>query len=209
MPDGVKPRSWFNVEVHGNETGLNRFNHCGLVVLWGLLHVPERATAAQIAAAEDSLHTDVSTKRVREVHLTEKHHRVLQALSRGRMRDPAEGEPEAAAAMEALVIDGDGSLGTVMREALPGVQWYQQLGPGVVRGKAVLIADALVRYLAELPAETVDVALCVAKEASKITEGEEMVPKTWRRARDLALTTAKEWRVEGHRLIRKSLCPIP
>lgn len=195
-------RRWLNFQTHGNETGFNRYNHCGLVVLWGVLHVPDTVTAALIAAGEDDLDTDLSKRRVLNLRNSEKHHRVLQALSRGTMRNPAKGEPGAAAAMRALVIDGDRSLCAVMREALPGIQWTRQLGPGQTRGTTELAAEALVTYLAKLPEGTESVPLRQAKGVVRNTTGGKLAPKTWRRARDLALHTAKGWRVEGHRLQR-------
>jgi hypothetical protein len=195
-------RWWLSFETHGNETGFNRYNHCGLVLLYGVLHDSETVVASKLAAAEANLDTDLSTQRLRSYLQSEKHHRVLQAMSRGAMRNPGEGTPKEAAPMRALIFDADTTLRPSLRAALPGIRWTLRSGPGRKRGVVVVAAMALAKHLKSLPASTREVASKTTKTAIEETIGEPIRSQTWKRVRDEALKGLPGWRASGQRLKR-------
>lgn len=112
---GDEDRFWLCFNTHGNETGINAMNHCETVVLWGTLHESDNAISSKLAAVEDNLDTDYSQERVTYYLNSERHHRVLQAISRGAMRNPQDGKPDSASPMVALVVDRDTTLGPPWR----------------------------------------------------------------------------------------------
>jgi hypothetical protein len=193
---------WLKHEVHGSETGYNHGRHCELVIMWGVLHDADHVITSKLAATCDDLGTDMSYGRVQGFRNSEKHHRVLQAISRGRMRSPGN-EPGAAAPMRALVVDPDETLGTAMAHSLPGIVWNYRPGPkgySVKRGIPFIGGKALARFLKR---QTGDWLSARAAKAAVVAElGEPLPSKTWKRLRDKGLPEAG-WKVVGAKLVRK------
>jgi hypothetical protein len=200
--EGKQP-VWLKSEVNGSETGFNHARHCEVVVLWGVLHDADHVITSKLAAVSDDLDTDLSHGRVRHYRDTEKHHRVLQAISRGAMRNPGD-EHSSAAPMSALVIDPDETLGTAMEKALPGIVWNYKPGPkgySRQRGIPFLAKRALRKFLRRQPRDVKEVTAGVAKAAAVAELGEKLESKTWRKIRDETLAEVA-WKLDGRRLVR-------
>jgi hypothetical protein len=203
--EGKQP-VWLKSEVNGSETGFNHARHCEVVVLWGVLHDADHVITSKLAAVSDDLDTDLSHSRVLHYRNTEKHHRVLQAISRGAMRNPGD-EHSSAAAMTAVVIDPDETLGTAMEAALPGIRWNYRPGPrgySKRRGLPFLAKRALARFLRQQTGN--EVSTRAAKAAVVAELGERLEDRAWRRLRNAGLAESG-WELSGARLTRKQANP--
>jgi hypothetical protein len=201
----TKPTTWLKTEHNGSETGFNYARHCGLVILWGVLHDADHVITSKMVAASDDLDADLSHTRVLHFRNTEKHHRILQAISRGAMRNPGD-KHSSAAPMSALVIDPDETLGIAMEGALPGIHWHYKPGPkgySRQRGLPFLAKRVLKKFLKSQPRDVEEVMAQAAK-AAVVSELDEQLPdRTWRRLRDAALVDSG-WKVSGRRLVRRN-----
>ena len=80
-------RDWLCFEHHGNETGYNKYNHAGLVIMWGVLHDEETVTASKLVAGSGNLDAYVSRDHRDDLHRSERRTRFFQAISRSRLRN--------------------------------------------------------------------------------------------------------------------------
>jgi len=181
-------------EHHGNETGFNRYNHVGLVILWGVLHDDDTVTASKLVAGHDNLDAYVSATHIDRLHRSERRHRVFQAISRGRMRNPAIDDPEQATEMRVVIFDSDETMAEKIDDAMPGLQWTMELGPGRRSGVQAAGCNVLAEELAERsePWKTGE-----AKQWTASALNREKIPtRTWKTLRDAACEQTG-WTVKG------------
>lgn len=199
--DGSKPR-WLQTAHHGSETGFNRARHCALVIIWGTLHENDDALAAKTLAAHNDIGADVSKATQRHYAHTEKLDRLLQALSRGSLRNPG-ADPGEASPMRALVIDADPQLGIDMMREFTGIEWKFEPGPWrhskQERGLSFLAGGALQDFLAGFAGDRVSSR--VAKAAAAEGLGEPLATTSWQRIRDEVLPKVG-WKSSGSWLER-------
>src|SRR5690606_16672659 len=109
-----------NVLTWGDETSLNRFSHCEVVILAGLLHLPYLDVASKIVGQQDCLAASASQSQVEGVIDSEIAHSVYQAISRGACRVVENGQ---ARAMDVYLLHKKSRLRTTLQSIMPGLRW--------------------------------------------------------------------------------------
>lgn len=113
-----KPR--FNFLTFGSETSLNGFSYCTNVIMAGVLHLrPEVIDGFIIGQRNDLTHAQNLEERKR-VDVSEKVHRIYQALSRGSCRGVNNG---LAFSMNAWIIHRDLDIRLGLSKRMAGVKW--------------------------------------------------------------------------------------
>ncbi len=109
-----------NILTWGDETSLNQYSHCEVVILAGLLHLPHLTIASQIIGQQDSYEVSTSHKQVEAVLDSEIAHSVYQAISRGACRVVENGQ---AKAMEVYLFHSKANLRAALQAIMPGLTW--------------------------------------------------------------------------------------
>ena len=191
-----------NILTWGNETSLNCFSHCDVVILVGLLHLPYLEVASQIIGQQDCLRASASHNQIEEVVDSEIAHSVYQAISRGRCRIVDDGQ---AMPMEVYLFHPKSNLKETMQAIMPGLSWrtwipsYTNKEPRL--GKVDVQAMQIKAYLDQLPptrqmVSTRELSDCLAIDASCDTQ-----KKAFRRAIHKICDTGL-WSRKGHSLVR-------
>lgn len=116
-PDG---EARINILTWGDETSLNSYSHCEIVILAGLLHMPHLTIASRIIGQQDSYAVSTSHKQVEEVLDSEIAHSVYQAISRGACRVVEDGQ---AKPMEVYLFHSKANIQSALQSIMPGLKW--------------------------------------------------------------------------------------
>jgi hypothetical protein len=189
----------------GEETSLNGYEHCDVVIMAGVLHRAPLDLAAAIRGQKGDLAASTPNDEITETIESEIVHLVYQGASRGSCRRINDGK---ALPMKLYVFDRHLGLKTKVSQVMPNVKWETRepkylpaaKAAGVVEELAVRLLD----YLKRLPQTTEKVSSQVAKRALGVGL-DEASKKAFQRAVD-AITEYREhgWDFQGRSLVRVS-----
>jgi hypothetical protein len=189
----------------GQETSLNGFEYCDVVVLAGVLHRSEADVAAAIRGQAGDLAFPTPRSLIVDTLQSEIAALVYQAFSRGSCRRLEDGQ---AAAMRGYVIHRDPQLQQRLEPVMPGVTWERRLPSFLKEANAVGVtnqtAGSLVGYLDALPCETTTVSSVKVKTALGVgVEGSSS--KAFTRAGDALTQHTRNWVKSGRSFVRVDL----
>lgn len=195
-----RPR--INILTWGNETSLNDYAHCEVVILVGVLRLPDLAVAAQIIGQQDCLRADVSKGKIAEVIDSEIAHSVYQAISRGRCRIVDDGQ---AMPMEVYLFHNRSNLKEALQAIMPGLSWREWIPTYISsekqQGKVDILAMQIKAYLDQLPPTRDKVATREIREHLSIDKPSDSLKKNFTRAIEKVCWTGW-WGRKGHSLVR-------
>lgn len=198
-PEG-NPR--FSFLTWGNETGLNGYEFCDVVIMAGVLHRSHLDLAAAIKGQVGHLGEPTPASRLRDLVQSEVAHVVLQGASRGSCRRITNGK---AHAMRLYLIHRDAGLRTLLERVMPGAVWHypepEHLTKATTEGKAVQLFGQLVAYLGGLPV-AVDLVSSRAAKAGIKVETDKATDKAWTRGLELLDPDLHGWDLEKRSFVR-------
>lgn len=194
-------RDRINILTWGDETSLNRYSHCEVVILVGLLHLPCLDVASRIIGQQDSLGATASNTEVARMIDSEIAHSVYQAISRGCCRVVADGE---AKGMDVYLFHRKSGLKETLASVMPGIKWHDWL-PTYVNTEthsAVEIQALQVKeYLDRQPEDRTKVPTKEIRQWLNLEQCSDSIRKMLDRALDRVCSLGG-WRRHGHSLIR-------
>lgn len=194
LPDG-SPRHARKLQglTFGQETSLNGFEFCDVVILVGVLHRSQVDIAAAIRGQQGDLAAPTPLHQVRQVIESEVAHTVYQALSRGSCRRVTEGR---AWPMRGYLIHKSTRLRDALLPVMPGVQWAvvepRHLKPARTEDVAHDLALRIIDHLREVPDDRDAVSSKEVKEALGVG-GNAAEDKAFSRAAALVGDLSGEW----------------
>ncbi len=195
-----KPR--INVLTWGDETSLNHYSHCEIVILAGILHLPQIQVASYVIGQQDNLAVTTTQQQVESVCVSEMAHRVYQALSRGTCRVVENGQ---AKPMTVHLLHHNDNLRCALREVMPGVAWKVWLPTYVTddgsHSQVDVLAMQMMSYLDQQPLETVRIKTRDLRGALGIDLAADRLRKLFDRAVDKVCQSGL-WIRHGHALMR-------
>lgn len=198
-PDG-KPR--INVLTWGDETSLNRYAHCEVVILVGLLHLPHLDIASLVVGQQDSLEATASNELVEQVIDSEIAHSVYQAISRGACRVVEDGQ---AKPMEVYLFHRKANLQQTLQSIMPGLVWKTwmptHIGEETRLSQIDIQAMQIKAYLEAQPEDRTKIPTREIRAALSIDTGIDRCRKTFDRAIE-KLCYSGFWVRHGHSLAR-------
>ncbi|MEJ8838667.1 hypothetical protein [Ramlibacter sp. AN1133] len=217
---GVNPDEWIDTgEQHadgspvrqpklraltfGQETSLNGFEHCDVVVLAGVLHRSHADLAAALRAQAGRIDLPTPMNLLEDAVQSEVAAVVYQALSRGSCRRM---EADRAVAMRGYVIHRHPGLRERLERVMPGIRWELRDPVRMPKANAVGVtsdvATALAEFLACQPAETISISSTKAKQALGIDSKDEARSKAFTRAGDELGEYTAGWVKKGRGFVR-------
>lgn len=191
-----------NILTWGSETSLNCYSHCDVIILVGLLHLPELEVAAQMIGQQDCLRADASKSMIAKAVASEIAHSVYQAISRGRCRIVDNGQ---AMPTEVYLFHNESSLKEALQEVMPGLSWREWIptytNSEIKLGKVDVLAMQIKAYLDRLPSTRHEVATREIREHLSIDKPSDSLKKATIRAIDKVCRTGL-WSRKGHSLVR-------
>lgn len=198
-PEG-KPR--ISVLTWGDETSLNRYAHCEVVILVGLLHLPHLDIASLIVGQQDSLKATTSNKQIEQVNDSEIAHSVYQAISRGACRVVEDGQ---AKAMDVYLFHPKASLQETLQFIMPGLVWKPWMpsfiGEDTKLSQSDIQAMQIKAYLEAQPEDRTKIPTREIRAALSIDTGIDKCRKAFDRAIE-KLCYSGFWVRHGHSLVR-------
>ena len=178
VEDG-KPR--FQFLTHGNETSLNGLSYCTNVIMVGVLHLKADTIDGMIIGQQDNLTHEQDLDEARRVDVSEKVHKIYQALSRGSCRSVNDGK---ALPMTAYLLhrslDIREGLNKVMRN-VNWLEWTSCLTDSKTNGQKLSVD--ILSYLEARPSVDYPLSIRSVKADMKIDSA-----TTWKRALAIALS---------------------
>jgi hypothetical protein len=172
VEDG-KPR--FQFLTHGNETSLNGLSYCTNVIMVGVLHLKPDTIDGMIIGQQDNLTHEQDIDEARRVDVSEKVHKIYQALSRGSCRSVNDGK---ALPMTAYLLhrslDVREGLNKVMRN-VNWLEWTSCLTDSKTNGQKLSVD--ILSYLEATPSVNFPLSIRSVKADLKVTSA-----TTWQRA---------------------------
>ena len=198
--DGVErtvKKSRINVATWGMETDLNRYGHCGNVILAGVLQRAPIEMAALYVGQSDDINVPVSHKEVRELLQSEVCHCIYQALSRGSCRFMTNGK---ARKMAAWFIHKDDTVKRELERVMPGAKWLEwRSTTGINTGAIAGLVKDIEAHLGGLTEDVVKVSTMKLRKDMAVKD----VPgRTWTHAINRYLEDGPEWLLQGRSLVR-------
>lgn len=192
----------FNWLTWGNETSLNDFAFCEVVVLVGLMHYPDTHLAASIIGQLGSTCSTVESKLIDSISDSELAHLVYQAISRGSCRVSENGQ---ARPMDVFLFHHKTNLEMTLRMRMPGLKWrtWQPSETTAQRclGKGSRLIWNIKAHLSKLPTDTHKVKTLDLREALGVDPSDQSQVKTFTRAIGELLKEGL-WVRHGHALLR-------
>lgn len=198
-PDG---NARINILTWGDETSLNQFSHCEVVILAGLLHLPHLTIASRIIGQQDSYEVSTSHKQVEEVLDSEIAHSVYQAISRGACRVVENGQ---AKAMEVYLFHSKANLQGALQSIMPGLKWHVWVPSFAAEDSKLSEIDikamAIKAYLDKQPEDRLKVSTKEIREALSLDTQIDKVRKLYDRAIQ-KICCSGLWQRQGQSLVR-------
>lgn len=201
-PDG-KPR--INILTWGDETSLNHFAHCKVVILLGMLHLPHLEVASQIVGQQDQLAANTSNKQVEQVIDSEIAHSVYQAISRGACRVVENGQ---AKPMTVYLFHPKANLQAALQSVMPGLQWKTWLPSFIGEDSNLSLVDIqamqIKSFLDDQPEDRAKVPTKEIRGALSLDTQVDKVRKAFDRAIE-KICGSGLWVRQGHSLVRMGM----
>ena len=124
-------RERITILTWGDETSLNAYSHCEVVILAGILQLSHLNVASRLVAQQDDLQAPITNADIQKVLDGEVAHVAYQALSRGSCRVVENGQSKP---MEVYLFHKRKHLREALESVMPGVRWSRWL-PSVETGR--------------------------------------------------------------------------
>lgn len=191
-----------NVLTWGDETSLNQFSHCSVVIFAGILHLPQLQVASQVVAQQDNLLAQTTQKQIDRVCESEMAHRVYQALSRGSCRIVENGQ---AKPMDVYLMHSRDHLKDNLELVMPGLQWKAWIPSAIAintnHSQVDVLAMKMYGLLESLPPTVMTVKTKDLRIALNIETAIDNLRKLFNRA-IVKVCQSRAWAREGHSLRR-------
>lgn len=188
-------KPWLNALTWGDETSLNRYSHCDVVIMCGVLHRSHLDLSAAVVGQADDLSRVVSHSVVEQMLRGEIAHLIYQGASRGSCRITNDGQ---AGAMSLYLIHKDAALQTTLKPVMPGAQWAvwePKYLKDNAESKESKLALQILEYLGKLPEEVRKVSTSSVKKALELPDS--VASMTWTRAVRKVSEFPEGWTLEG------------
>jgi hypothetical protein len=201
LADGA-PR--INILTWGQETSLNGYSHCGIVILAGVLHLPLLAIASKIVGQHDDILAKAGNTQISEVQYSEQAHMIYQAVSRGRCRTVIDGQ---ANPMHIFMMHSQPQkVKPMLDEVMPGLKWKSwdaQFNKKENQTKQNLLVSQMLDFLRAVSADVTKVLTKDIRAQVLGNAADAATAKLFGRAvRQLLDDCYGEWYREGHSLMR-------
>lgn len=201
LPDGA-PR--INILTWGQETSLNGYSHCRVVILAGVLNLPHLAIASKIVGQRDDLQAEAGNSQISEVQYSEQAHMIYQAVSRGHCRTVTDGQ---ANPMKIFMMHTHPQeVKLMLGEVMPGLKWRPwdaQFNKKENQTKQGQLVSQMLNFLKNVPG---DVTKVLTKEMRSEVLGKDADSSNSRlfsrAVQQLLEDCYGEWYKEGHSLMR-------
>lgn len=192
-----------NFLTWGNETSLNTFSHCEVVVIVGVLQLPLLSLASKIIGQKDDIRASVDNSCIADVSDGEQAHSVYQALSRGSCRVVEYGQ---AKAMHVHLINNNKKLKPLLKEVMQGatwLQWNELYNVEKNMAKQDIVAMKIKNFLDALPVVWARVSTKELKEHVLESIADSASVKRFNRGLTKVLDEYfNGWSKQGHSLVR-------
>ena len=197
-------RERISILTWGEETSLNAYSHCEVVILLGILHLSNLNAASRLVAQQDNLEAPVTNTDIQNILDGEVAHVAYQALSRGSCRVVEDGQSKP---MEVYLFHKRKHLREALQSVMPGVRWSRWI-PTVDTGRQTSKLDLclmrLKQYLESLGADVMAIRTRDVKKALGLDPGKSSERKLFDRAIN-ELVWLGEWQRQGTSLVRASV----
>lgn len=194
-----------NFLTWGNETSLNTFSHCEVVIIAGVLQLPSLSLASKIIGQKDDIRASADNSSISEVNDGEQAHCVYQALSRGSCRVVEYGQ---AKAMQVYLINNNTKVSLLLKEVMQGatwLKWSELYNVEENMTKQALIAKKIKTFLDALPVVWDKVSTKELKRLVFESIADSASTKLFNRGLNIVLNEYfNGWTKQGHALIRHS-----
>ncbi len=185
----------------GNETNLNTWSYCDVVIMAGILQLDRHTLTGKYLGAIDDIEAEIPDGLTERLILSETAHRAFQAGSRGKMRRVKDGKAEP---MDMYLIHRQHELKDELKKVMPLAVWSVWNGrykrASVERRTPEYIEHdirQLLHYL-ESKRKGAKAGLKVYLPRAKKESGlHTLTPRRWRTVRDKAMEQAASWIQEG------------
>ena len=192
-----------NFLTWGNETSLNTFAHCEVVVIAGVLQLPLLSLASKVIGQKDDIRASASSTCITEVSDGEQAHSVYQALSRGSCRVVEYGQ---AKAMQVYLINNNKKLSLLLKEVMQGASWLKWSALYNVEenmAKQDIMAMKIRNFLDALPVVWAKVSTAELKNYVLESIADSASAKMFNRGLKIVLDEYfNGWSKQGHSLVR-------
>ena len=192
-----------NFLTWGNETSLNTFSHCEVVIIAGVLQLPSLSLASKIIGQKDDIKASADNSCISDVSDGEQAHCVYQALSRGSCRVVKYGQ---AKAMQVYLINNNTRLSLLLKEVMQGATWLKWNELYNVKEnmtKQDLIAKKIKAFLDALPVVWDKVSTKQLKDCVFESITDSASAKLFNRGLKIVLDEYfNGWSKRGHSLVR-------
>ena len=185
----------------GNETNLNTWSYCDVVIMAGILQLDRHTLTGKYLGAIDDIEAEIPKGLTEKLILSETAHRAFQAGSRGKMRRVKDGKAEP---MDIYLIHRQPELKDELKKVMPLAVWSVWNGrykrASVERRTPEYIEHDVKQLLGYLENRRrgakagLKVYLPKAKKDSGLHT---LTPRRWRTVRDKAMEQAASWTQEG------------
>lgn len=200
-PNGKQRFNWL---TWGEETSLNDFAHCEVVILVGLMHLPRTHLASMVQSQLGSTCTTVDDNLLSTVNSGELAHLAYQAMSRGSCRLTEDGQ---AKSMEVFLIHHKDDLRPLLQKRMPGLQWdiwgNCDAPAAQTKGKVDRLTMSVLEFLEKQPEDIIEIKTKVIKELLGHGTGGQSDRKAFDRA-IFKVTQEAPWIRSGQSLVRVS-----
>lgn len=192
----------FEFLTWGNETGLNGYEHCTVVIMAGVLHRSHLDIASAVRGQTSNPAEPTPNGLVREVIETEVAHLIYQGASRGSCRRVDQGK---ARPMKLYLVHKHKGLKALLDPVMPGAQWHypdpRHLQKAASEGKADEFHRQLVGHLQTLGPEVDKIPTRRVKLALGIPQTPADA-QAWKRGLQKLDSAKLGWVLDGQCLIR-------
>ena len=199
-PEG-KPRIQFL--TWGEETSINGYEHCDVVIMAGVLQRSFLNIAASIRGQKGDRNAPTPNELIRRTIESEVAHLIYQGASRGSCRRIDNGK---ALPMKLYFVHRDIGIRTLLDQVMPGATWEtrspKHLKEANATGVVLELATRLLDYLRALPEEVEKVSSRTVKDDLRLAE-DEGTKKAFTRAVEVVTEYRNHgWDTEGRSLVR-------
>jgi hypothetical protein len=187
----------------GDETSLNGFEYCDVVIMAGVLQQSHLTVAAQVRGQLRHPKMPTPNDLVQEIIESEVAHLIYQGASRGSCRRTVDGR---AAAMRLYFVHRHRGIQELLDPVMPGARWSLReptyLKAAQERGVVDGLAAQLLAYLRDVPQSDQKVSSKKIKAALQVPDNE-AAKKAFTRAMDVVVDGGRYgWAIEGRSLVR-------
>jgi hypothetical protein len=199
-----KGKKRINLLTWGDETSLNGYEHCDVVIMAGVLHRAYLDIAAAIVGQQNHLRAQVTNPMIGDLLRYEICHLIYQGASRGSCRTVKDGQAEP---MKLYLIHRDLHIRAELAKVFKGAKW-QLWQPLFMSSESVGVADQLalkvIDYLTGLSEAVTKVATREIKASLNLDIKDAGLNSAFTRAMRKVAAFHQDWILDGRSMVRTS-----